>query len=611
MNSRSGPLAALVFLALFAGCVGDRNEPGSSNGSDRTGAAPARTGRTDPGHASDEWFTDRAQETGLDFVHFNGASGEFYYPEILPPGVALFDYDNDGDLDVYVVQGQMLGNKSVSEALVPPAPGALPLRGRLYRNDLQVLPDGTRQLHFTDVTEQSGIDAHGYGIGVATGDIDNDGCVDLYLTNFGPSQLYHNNCDGTFTDITKQSGTGNQGGFGVSAAFLDYDRDGWLDLYVANNVTYSLKDGTKCPNMAGARDYCPPRTYARQPDRLYRNLGNGRFVDVTATALKGGRFGPALGVAVADYDGDGWPDIYVANDGRENLLWINQHNGTFKETALQSGVAVNAVGHADASMGVDAGDFDNDGDEDLIVTDLTGEGSNLFVNDGSGRFQDLNARSGLGRASLPYTGWGTAWFDFDNDGLLDILAVNGTIVALEGLLHNPFPYDQRKLLLRNLGNGQFKNVTDEAGAAFKLSEAGRGAAFGDVDNDGDVDVVVANDAGRLRLLINNIGNRNHWLGMRLVGERAPRDMLGAQVAVIRHDGSTLWRRARSDGSYASANDPRVLVGLGTSADRPEVRVRWPGGRVEAWSDMAVDRWLTLKEGSGKTASWPGRAQAAR
>ncbi len=580
-------MTALLALGVV-GCAGDSNRAGSSARQEHTGAAPAQ----------DEWFTDRAEATGLDFVHFNGASGQFYYPEILPPGVALFDYDNDGDLDVYVVQGRMLGpEKDPRTALVPPH-DARPLTGRLFRNDLQVRGDGTRVLHFTDVTEQSGINANQYGLGVAAADVDNDGWVDLLLTNFGTNQLFHNNGDGTFTDVSSSKGIRSGPGVAVSAAFLDYDRDGWLDLYVGYNVNYTPKNDRKCPNAAGAPDYCPPQIYGGTRDRLYRNLGNGTFVDVSARALIGGKFGPALGVVTADFNGDGWIDIYVANDGEPNLLWINQHDGTFKETALIAGVALTAEGKAEASMGVDAGDFDGDGDEDLVMTELTGQGANLYVNDGSARFQDASAASSLGTFSLPYTGWGTAWFDFDNDGWLDLLIVNGTIIANEGATNQPFPYDQRKALFRNLGNGRFENVTDQAGAVFRLSESGRGAAFGDIDNDGDVDVVVGNDAGRLRLLVNNIGNRNHWLGMRIVGKQG-RDMLGARVAVIRNDGSRLWRRARSDGGYGSANDPRVLVGLGRSAEKPNVQVRWPNGQVEEWSDVAVDRWITLKEGTGR------------
>ena len=595
-SSHFSPCLALL-AALAAACGGPRD-------------AARRTS----GRAHEEWFTERAAAAGLDFVHFNGASGEFYYPEILPPGVALFDYDNDGDLDVFVVQGQMLGadhgpdqsavgTKTLADALVPPSARSLPLRGRLFRNDLEVHADGTRTLRFTDVTEKSGIDARQYGLGVAAGDVDNDGCVDLLLTNFGTNQLFHNNCDGTFTDVSKSSGIQAPPGVAVAAAFFDYDRDGWLDLYIGYNVDYTLKNDTRCPNVAGVRDYCPPRAYGGQPDRLYRNVGGGRFVDVTAKALIGGTTaGPALGVSTADFNGDGWIDIYVANDGVENLLWINQRNGTFKETALLAGAAVNELGKAEASMGVDAGDFDNDGDEDLFFTNLTGEGHDLLVNDGTGTFQEMSARAGLASASLPYTGFGTAWFDFDNDGLLDLLTVNGK-VALEGRSSGTFPYDQRKQLFRNLGDGTFKDVTAEAGAAFAISEVGRGAAFGDVDNDGDVDVVVANDGGPLRLLVNNIGNRNHWLGLRLAGAGG-RDMLGAHVAVLRGSSGPLYRRARSDGSYASANDPRVLVGLGASVETPAVRVRWPDGRVEEWTAMAIDRWTTITQGGGRPSSWP-------
>jgi hypothetical protein len=475
----------------------------------------------------------------------------------------------------------------------------LPLKGRLLRNDLTIQEDGTRRLHFTDVTDQSGIDEPGYVMGVATGDFDNDGCVDLYLTKFGRNQLFRNGCHGTFTDVSRQSGA-DAAGFSVSASFVDYDRDGWLDLYAGNYLDYSIETNRTCLRSSGERDYCPPSAYRARRDRLYHNNRDGTFTDVTAGALVGGAFGPALGVVAADFNGDGWPDIYVTNDNQENLLWMNQRDGTFRNMALLAGSALTGEGKAEASMGVDAGDFDNDGDEDLFMTELTGEGSNLFVNNSAGVFEDQSARSGLGLRSLAYTGFGTAWFDFDNDGWLDILTVNGTIAAIETLrnANDPFPLHQRKQLFRNLGNGQFEDVTDRAGTAFQLSEVGRGAAFGDIDNDGDVDVLVGNDAGRARLLINNVGTRKHWLGLRLVGAHAPRDMYGARVAVVRASGPTLWRRARADGSYASANDPRVLVGLGDSAEPPRVRVVWPGGRVEEWDAVAVDRYSTLTEGSG-------------
>jgi hypothetical protein len=571
-------VAAIAAVLAFTACGG-----GPRDADDSGAAAEAAV---DGGAPAVDWFTDHARSAGIEFTHVNGAGGKFYYPEILPPGVALFDFDNDGDLDVYLVQGHPLDAPNHDPAL----------RGRLYRNDL--VTDGrSGPLKFTDVTAASGIAAVAYGLGVAAADVDNDGDVDLYLTNFGGCQLYRNNGDGTFTDVTAQSGTANRPGFAVSAAFFDYDRDGWLDLYVGNNVNYpGLDRETICPNPAGARDYCPPQIYGGLRDRLYHNDGDGRFTDVSAKALPGLKASPALGVSTADFNGDGWIDVYVANDGEDNMLWVNQKDGTFRETALAGGAAVTAEGKAEASMGVDAGDFDNDGDDDLVMTELTGQGFNLYVNEGGGRFRDRGAASGLGPASTPYTGWGIAWFDFDNDGWLDAFSANGTIIELEGHEHVAFPYDQRRLLFQNLGNGRFANVTDKAGAAFTSSDSGRGAAFGDVDNDGDMDILVGNDAGPARLLINSIGNRRHWIGLRLVGQAGRRDMLGARVGVTTTDGRTLWRRVRSDGSYASANDPRVLIGLADQGAPVRAQVQWPDGRTEELSGLAVDRWHTVVQG---------------
>jgi hypothetical protein len=516
----------------------------------------------------------------------------------MAPGVGLLDYDNDGDLDVYVVQGQMLGPGTTADAVYPPRG---PLRDRLFRNDLEVAADGARTLRFTDVTDESGIDVRTYGMGVAAGDIDNDGWVDLYRTGLDESVMLRNNGDGTFADVTAASGTDNRGRWGVPAAFVDIDRDGWLDLYVGNYLIYSVAADIDCLSVSGQSDYCPPNSYRAQPDRLYRNRGDGTFVEVTATALTGGAYGPALGVSTADFDGDGWIDIYVGNDGEANQLWINQRDGTFRETAFLAGAAVNAQGNAEASMGIDAGDFDNDGDEDLFVTNWMSQMNILYVNAGGGTFEDRKAASGLGPPSLAKTGFGTAWFDFDNDSWLDLLAVNGSVATIEAQARaaDPFPLRMPNQLYRNTGRGRFEDVSAMAGPAFALSEVSRGAAFGDIDNDGDIDVVVGNAAGPLHLLVNQIGTRHHWVGLRLVGARAPRDMLGARVGVVRPDGSTLWRRVRSDGSYASANDPRVLVGLGAASDPVRVRVQWPDGRTEAWPDVTADRWTTLTEGTGE------------
>jgi hypothetical protein len=590
-------MKGLLVVALLAVSCSDR----SSSASSSAGSRPEPRAQA----GVEEWFTDRARESGLDFVHFNGMTGGFHFPEVIPPGVALLDYDGDGDLDVFLAQGQMLGTQPLGKALHPPQ---IPLRSRLYRNDLEASPDGIRTLRFTDVTDASGVVVRGYAMGAATGDYNNDGCVDLYVTNLERSQLFRSDCDGTFTDVSTESRTEDRG-WSVSAAFVDYDRDGWLDLFVGNYVRYSFEGDKPCLHPIGSlRDYCPPSVYRPQPGRLYHNNRNGTFTEVTAAAGMEREFGPALGVSTADFNGDGWIDVYVANDGAPNQLWINRRDGTFTNTALAAGAALGADGEAKGSMGVDAGDFDHDGDEDLFVTELAREGHDLYINDGSGVFDEQASRAGVRLPSLRYTGFGAAWFDFDNDGWLDILTVNGAVRhEAEALTRNEtFSLQQPKQLFRNLGNGQLADVTDKAGAVLKQPDVSRGAAFGDVDNDGDTDVVVANDSGPARLLINNVGSRKHWIGLRLVGgSKDPpdpsshppgRDMLGARVGIVMKDGSIRWRRARSDGSYASANDPRVLVGLGDTTSIAKIRVQWPGGSAEEWTDVPIDRYTTLKEG---------------
>ncbi len=570
----------------------------------RVAAAAILLGGLHPGVSAQSaaaWFTERAEAVGLDFVHFNGMSGEYYFEEMVGSGVALLDFDNDGDLDVYLAQGRMLGaGKTLADAVMPPQM-PLPLTDRLYRNDLEVRADGSRTLRFTDVTEASGLDVRSYGMGVATGDIDNDGWVDLYLTTHGPDQMFRNNGDGTFTDVSTHTGT-SQPGWSISASFVDLDRDGWLDLYVGNYVEHD--EDQKCFTTLGARDYCGPQGFMPVPDRLYRNRGDGTFADVTAASQVARDYGRAMGVVAADVDADGWVDLYVANDNGENQLWINQHDGTFRNEALLAGVALNYAGSPEAGMGVDAGDFDADGDDDLFVTHVIQQTNTLYVNDGTGLFEDRSTMSGLGAPSLPYTGFGTLWFDYDNDGWLDVLAVNGAVTTQRVATRDPqdpHPLHELNQLFRNLGNGRFEEVTARAGTVFELSEVSRGAAFGDLDNDGDTDVVVTNNGGAVRLLLNNVGNRNRWLGLRLVGGSPPRDMLGARVGVFPSGGPPRWRRARTDGSYASAHDPRVLVGLGAATTVPRVRVVWPGGRVEEWADLAVDQWLTLTQGTGREA----------
>ena len=547
-------------------------------------------------------FIDAARGANLDFVYFNGMSGEHYFNEMMGGGAALLDFDNDGDLDLYLVQGTMLGrDRSLEDALFPPPPGT-PLTDRLYRNDLapSAGANAASRPRFTDVTTASRIAATGYGMGVATGDFDNDGLTDLYVTNFGANQLLRNGGDGTFDDVTAASGADDPR-WSVAATFFDFDRDGWLDLYVGNYVDYSLATHTPCPLASGALTYCAPGAYRPVPDSLFRNRGDGTFEDVSLPSGIGREPGAGLGAVAADFNGDRWLDLYVANDLMSNRLWINRGDGTFADNALLAGVAVNREGQPEAGMGVDAGDFDGDGDPDLVLGHLEQETNTLYVNGGAGLFRDESAASQLGPPSLPFTAFGIGWIDYDNDSWLDVLAVNGAVIGINALIRagDSYPLRQANQLLRNLGNGAFREVTSEAGVVFESADVSRAAAFGDVDNDGDLDVVVVNSNGPTRLLLNQVGQAQPWLGLRLVAHN--RDALGAQVLVHRADAPPIWRHVHTDGSYASARDPRVLAGLGDGdgAEVGHVEVRWPDGTAERWTDVRPGEYQTLVQGEGE------------
>ena len=532
----------------------------------------------------------------MQFRHNNGMSGEFYYPEIIGAGVALFDYNNDGRLDMLVMQGEPLtaGKKTGSSATCI---------ARLYRNDPVDNPDGTHTYKFTDVTEASHLCTHGYGMGVAVGDIDNDGFVDVFVTHFGaPNQLFHNDGDGTFTDITQKAGVAGAGKWGSSATLFDYDRDGRLDLFVANYVDFALEKNQKCFASTSVRDYCAPSGYPHVPGILYHNRGDGTFEDVSVKSGITAAYGAGLGVMAVDLDGDGWQDLYVANDGNPNQLWINQKNGTFRNEAEIRGSAVNADGAAEAGMGIDIADFDGNGTEDIFLTHLTREKSTLFFNRGEGYFDDRSVEVGVAAPSVPFTGFGTVFLDYDNDGWLDIVAANGAVHLIEALRQkgDPYPLHQRKQLFHSLGNGKFEEATAAAGPAFELSEVGRGLAAGDLDNDGAIDFVVNNNNGTLRVFRNQVGGANPWLGLRLV--TAKRDAYGARVEVRRRNAAPIWRRVRADGSYLSANDPRILIGLGNNTDIESLTVHWPDGKQESFPIPPQKRYTTLTQGTGTPAA---------
>jgi hypothetical protein len=433
-------------------------------------------------------------------------------------------------------------------------------------------------------------------MGAAVADYDNDGDQDLLVTAFGPETLFRNNGDGTFTDVTAQAGVSDPF-WSTSAAFADYDRDGDLDLFVANYLDFTVAGNKVCRDAVGARDYCSPRSYRPVPDRLYRNDGNGRFTDVTGASGVSKADGAGLGVAAGDYNGDGWIDFYVANDANANQLWINRRDGTFADEGLISGSAVNASGNPEGSMGIASGDFDADGDEDLFVTNIVGETFALYANDGTGNFEDIRARVGLAAPTAGFTGFGTDWFDYDNDGLLDLLVANGAVNIVEAQRGQPRPFKMRNQLFRNTG-GRFIEIGTQAGPAFATPNIARGAAFGDVDNDGDVDVLVTANGSPAALLLNHAAAANHWLEIRVEQPAANRFGFGARVGVERAAQPTVWRRVRTDGSYLCASDGRVHLGLGASAAGATVVIQWPDGGKERFAVAEVDRLVTLKRGTG-------------
>jgi len=524
-------------------------------------------------------FRDVAQARGVDFVHTNGASADRYFPEIMGSGGLFFDFDNDGWLDLFLVDGGSFADPAVAQRA----------RHRLYRNR----GHGT----FQDVTAASGIRHREYGMGACAGDVDNDGLIDLYITNVGHNLLYHNAGGGRFTEVPKAGGA-EGGTWSTSCAFLDIDRDGDLDLFVTNYVDAQHGNNEFC-GVSGPppiRDYCHPLIYPPLTSALYRNTGRGTFEDISASSGVGRHRGNGLGVAVSDIDEDGWPDVFVANDSMPNFLFHNERNGTFSEIAALAGVAVAADGKARAGMGTAFADFADSGRPGLIVTNHETEMHSLFLNLGARLFADETVHSGIGPVTRPYVGFGVAFVDYDNDTHLDIAIANGNVMANAGLLRAGATYGQRNLLLRNT-RGRFVDTKDAAGPGFSGALVSRALAAGDIDNDGDLDLLITNNGAAANLLLNDGGNAANAILVRAVGEASNRSAVGTRL-VMTVGQRRLQREVQSGSSYLGQNDLRVHFGLGQAALAERLEIRWPNGAVELIQNVAANQIITVQEGKG-------------
>lgn len=527
-------------------------------------------------------FTDVAAASNIKFKHDNAATTQRYLIETMGSGAGWIDYDNDGYLDLYLV------NSAETPAYKP----ARPIRSALYHSN----GDGT----FTDVTEKAGVVASGlFGMGVAVGDYDNDGFEDLYVAGYSRSVLYRNNGNGTFTDVTDKAGVANLGKWASSAAWFDYDHDGKLDLVIANYLDFTPANNLICVEQ-GQRAYCHPNKYHGQTPTLFHNNGDGTFTDVSRASKLGRKPGNGLGVVCFDYNADGWTDVFLANDSMENFLYMNRGNGTFEEVAVEAGVAFDEDGKAEAGMGTDAADYDRDGFPDLFVTHLDLEYNRLYRNQHDGTFRDATFSAKIGAGTFKMSGFGTRFVDYDNDGWRDLFIANGHVLDNIQLLHAGTTYAEPKTIYRNVG-GFFVDVTKQLGTDLAIPRVSRAAAFADYDNDGDLDVLVTNNGDYPQLLRNDGGNRNHWLEIRLVGTRSNRDGIGSKVKVLT-DGVAQAEEAKGGMSYQAAHDPRLHFGLGALARVGLLEIHWPSGAVSKFSNIAVDRCITVKEDFGEIPS---------
>jgi hypothetical protein len=540
-------------------------------------------------------FRDVARSVGLDFTHINGASDQKFFPEIMGSGGLLLDFDNDGWLDVFLVDGGSFADPAVARRA----------RHRLYRNGGGGM--------FADVTAASGIDHREYGMGSCAGDIDNDGLIDLYITNVGPNLLYRNTGGGRFMEVPKAAGAAG-GMWSTSCAFVDVDRDGFLDLFVTNYVDAAGGKNEFC-GVSGPppiRDYCHPLIYPPLTSALYRNSGRGTFEDVSARSGIAGHRGNGLGVAVADVDDDGWPDVFVANDSMPNFLFHNQRDGTFAEIAGLAGVAVAADGKARAGMGTAFGDFSGNGRPGLVVTNHETEMHSLFTNAGDRLFSDVTLRTGIGPATRPYVGFGVAFLDYDNDTRLDIAIANGHVMANAALLRAGARYAQRNLLLRNTGD-RFVDMKGDAGPGFAVELVSRTLATGDIDNDGDLDVLITNNGAGANLLLNDGGGAGNAILVRAIGDKSPSTSLRASNSSAIGAKLTLTtgqrrqhREVQSGSSYLGQNDLRAHFGLGAATRADRLEIRWPSGTTESIANIAANQIVTVREGKGIVERAPFR-----
>jgi hypothetical protein len=530
-------------------------------------------------------FTDVTAQAGIHFKYNSGAYGKKYLPETMGPGVCVVDYDNDGWQDILFVNSMDWPEHKSGKSY--PA---------LYHNN----HDGT----FSDVTRQAGLAVEMYGLGCTVGDYDNDGHDDIYITAVGSNHLFHNLGSGKFVDVTAKAGVASPG-FSTGAAWVDYDNDGKLDLFVAHYVKWSEQTDQYCSLTGKGKSYCTPEAYKGESSELFHNRGNGTFENVTKRAGLEDPSSKSLGIALLDYDNDGWLDLFVSNDTQPNKLYRNNHNGTFSEVAVASGVAFSDAGTTRAGMGTDAADFDNSGRQGLLIGNFANEGMALYHNDGIGLFTDTALASGLSRMTMRSLTFGTLFFDYDLDGKPDIVAVNGHVADDIGQVQPTISYAEPAQLFRNLGNDKFEDVTAKLGRALQQPIVGRGAAYLDYDNDGDLDLLIMDNRGNARLLRNDNGNQNHMLRVKLIGTKSNRDAIGARVVVTSSTGEKLSEMVKTGSSYLSQSELPLTFGLGNRPGQTlNLRVTWPSGRKDSFQNLKADTSLVIREASGVISSQP-------